>query len=447
MFKKILEFFSALAPAANRVSPDKVKGLYNRLRWSVFLSATLGYGMFYVCRLSLSVIKKPLVDAGILTEKDLGIVGSALFFSYAVGKLANGFLADRSNVRRFMATGLLLTALINIALGFPLTFIAFTLLWGLNGWFQSMGSAPSVISLSRWFSNHERGTYYSIWSTSHSIGKGITYVVIASIVSFAGWQWGFWGAGLIGLIGAAVVALFMRDSPESEGLPSIADYKNDHAAISTSGKSVGTLQKEVLKNPYIWILAFSSALMYISRYAIESWGIFYLQAKQGYSGIEASSIVSVSAISGIVGTFISGFISDRFFNGSRNVPALVAGIINVISLSVFLYYPGAGIFVYTLSMITFGFAIDILITFLGGLMAVDIASKKASGAALGLIGIASYMGAGIQDVVSGMLIGDGRSTINGIESYDFSVVRIFWLGAAIASVILTLFVWNAKAKD
>ena len=318
------------------------------------------------------------------------MVGSALFFTYAIGKLTNGFLADRSNVRRFMTTGLLLTALINMALGFSLPFIAFTFLWGLNGWFQSMGAAPSVVSLSRWFSNHERGTYYAIWSTSHSMGKGITYVVIAFIVSVAGWQWGFWGAGLIGLLGAVIVALFLRDSPESEGLPAIADYKNDHAAISTKG----TLQREVLKNPYIWVLALSSALMYISRYAIESWGIFYLQAEQGYSGIQASSIISVSAISGIVGTFISGFISDRFFKGSRNVPALIAGIINVVSLSLFLYYPEASILMYTLTMISFGFAIDILITFLGGLMAVDIASKKASGAALGLIGIASYIGAG-----------------------------------------------------
>ena len=63
------------------VSPDKpmltdeqeIKQKYNRLRWSVFLSATLGYGMYYVCRLSLNVIKKPIVDAGVLSETELGI--------------------------------------------------------------------------------------------------------------------------------------------------------------------------------------------------------------------------------------------------------------------------------------------------------------------------------------------------------------------------------------
>lgn len=447
MIKTIFQFYFALAPSVGMQNTEKIKEKYNRMRWSVFLSATIGYSLFYVCRLSLNVIKKPLVDAGILDESQLGLVGSALFFSYAIGKLTNGFLADRSNICRFMSTGLLFTALINLILGFSASFMIFALLWGFNGWFQSMGAAPSVVSLSRWFSNKERGTYYGIWSASHSLGKAITYVGIAFVVSITGWQWGFWGAGLIGLLGAIIVAIFLHDSPESKGLPAIADYKNDHADSKNNRKSVGQQQKEVLKNPYIWILAFSSALMYISRYAIESWGIYYLEAQKAYSTLEASSIVSIGSISGIVGTIISGIISDRFFKGSRNIPALIAGLLNVVAISLFLFYPDGHFWADTLSMVLFGFAIGILITFLGGLMAVDIASKKASGAALGLIGIASYIGAGVQDVVSGFLIEANHSTLNGVDVYDFSSVRIFWLGAAVLSVICTLFVWNAKIAD
>ena len=37
-------------------------------------------------------------------------------------------------------------------------------------------------------------------------------------------------------------------------------------------------------------------------------------------------------------------------------------------------------------------------------MAVDIAPKNASGAALGVVGVASYVGAGIQDIMSGLRI-------------------------------------------
>jgi len=375
------------------------------------------------------------------------MMGSALFFSYAAGKLFNGFLADKSNISRFMSTGLLFSALINLILGFTSSFVVFTVLWGISGWFQSMGAVPSVISLSRWFSNKERGTYYGIWSASHSIGKAITYIGVAFMVSISGWQWGFWGAGIIWLLGALLIAVFLHDSPESKGLPPVADLNKDTIEKSSTGKSIGTLQIEVLKNPYIWILAAASCLMYVSRYGIESWGIYYLEVQKGYNTLEASSILSVSAISGIVGTVISGIISDRFFKGSRNVPALLAGILNITSISIFLFYPDGHPWVDTLAMILFGFAIGILITFVGGLMAVDIASKKASGAALGLIGISSYIGAGVQDIISGYLIKSNHTIVDGINHYDFSTIRIFWIGTALLSVVLTLFVWNTKHHD
>ena len=99
------------------------------------------------------------------------LVGSALLFVYSAGKFTNGFLADRCNIARFMSTALFLSGLVNVALGFNTTFALFLGLWALNGWFQSIGSAPSVVALSHWFGRKERGTRYGIWSASHSIGE------------------------------------------------------------------------------------------------------------------------------------------------------------------------------------------------------------------------------------------------------------------------------------
>lgn len=96
-------------------------------------------------------------------------------------------------------------------------------------------------------------------------------------------------------------------------------------------------------------------------------------------------------------------------------------------------------------MLIHGFAIGVLITFLGGLMAVDLAPKKAAGAAMGLIGIASYIGAGFQELLSGFLINNNKTVIGNMITYDFSVAKYFWLGAAAFSVIFALFVWNARA--
>ena len=448
MLKNIINFYRVSQPEpCNEESLSEQKQRLKRFQWSTFLAATLGYGMYYVCRLSLNVVKKPIVDEGVFSETELGIIGAVLFFTYAVGKFMNGFLADRSNINRFMSTGLLVTALVNLCLGFVHSFILFAVLWGISGWFQSMGAASCVVGLSRWFTDKKRGSFYGFWSASHNIGEAMTFIIVASIVSALGWRYGFLGAGLVGLIGALVVWRFFHDTPQSKGLPAVnaPEKKKEMDALET--EEFNRAQKAVLRNPAIWILALSSAFMYISRYAVNSWGVFYLQAEKGYSTLDASFIISISSVFGIVGTMFSGVISDRFFGGRRNIPALIFGLMNVFALCLFLLVPGVHFWMDALAMILFGLGIGVLICFLGGLMAVDIAPRNASGAALGVVGIASYIGAGLQDVMSGVLIEGNKRLVDGVEVYDFTYINWFWIGAALLSVLLALLVWNARSKE
>ena len=448
MLKNIINFYRVSQPKpCNEESLSEQKQRLKRSQWSTFLAATLGYGMYYVCRLSLNVVKKPIVDEGVFSETELGIIGAVLFFTYAVGKFMNGFLADRSNINRFMSTGLLVTALVNLCLGFVHSFILFAVLWGISGWFQSMGAASCVVGLSRWFTDKKRGSFYGFWSASHNIGEAMTFIIVASIVSALGWRYGFLGAGLVGLIGALVVWRFFHDTPQSKGLPAVnaPEKKKEMDALET--EEFNRAQKAVLRNPAIWILALSSAFMYISRYAVNSWGVFYLQAEKGYSTLDASFIISISSVFGIVGTMFSGVISDRFFGGRRNIPALIFGLMNVFALCLFLLVPGVHFWMDALAMILFGLGIGVLICFLGGLMAVDIAPRNASGAALGVVGIASYIGAGLQDVMSGVLIEGNKRLVDGVEVYDFTYINWFWIGAALLSVLLALLVWNARSKE
>ena len=448
MLKNIINFYRVSQPKpCNEESLSEQKQRLKRFQWSTFLAATLGYGMYYVCRLSLNVVKKPIVDEGVFSETELGIIGAVLFFTYAVGKFMNGFLADRSNINRFMSTGLLVTALVNLCLGFVHSFILFAVLWGISGWFQSMGAASCVVGLSRWFTDKKRGSFYGFWSASHNIGEAMTFIIVASIVSALGWRYGFLGAGLVGLIGALVVWRFFHDTPQSKGLPAVnaPEKKKEMDALET--EEFNRAQKAVLRNPAIWILALSSAFMYISRYAVNSWGVFYLQAEKGYSTLDASFIISISSVFGIVGTMFSGVISDRFFGGRRNIPALIFGLMNVFALCLFLLVPGVHFWMDALAMILFGLGIGVLICFLGGLMAVDIAPRNASGAALGVVGIASYIGAGFQDVMRGVLIEGNKRLVDGVEVYDFTYINWFWIGAALLSVLLALLVWNARSKE
>lgn len=442
LFRRIINFYRISEPDYNSGNTERD---FKRIRLTTFVSATCGYALYYVCRLSMNIVHKPIVDDGVFTESQLGIIGSCLFFVYAVGKLANGFLADRCNARRFMATGLLLTALVNLVLGMTDMFVVFAILWGMNGWFQSMGAPAGVVSLNRWYSSRDRGTYYGFWSASHNLGEAITFITIALLVSWSGWRYGMLGAGVIGLLGFGMLLLFMRDTPQSQGFLLCQD--TGISGAKERGDDFNNAQKAVLRNPAIWILALASAFMYISRYAVNSWGVFYLEAQKGYDTLDASLIISISSVCGIVGTVASGIISDKLFRGSRNVPALIFGLMNVVALCIFLLVPGKHFWLDVTVMVLFGLGIGVLICFLGGLMAVDIAPRAAAGAALGVVGIASYLGAGLQDVMNGMLIEGHKTVVNGAEVYDFTYVNYFWIGAALLSVVLTLLVWNAKPKE
>ena len=103
MANKFLDFFRMSVPNVAQVPPEKVDKTYKRLRIQTFLAATFGYALYYVCRLSMGVMKQPLIDAGLLNATQLGIIGACLYWAYAIGKLINGFLADSANIKRFMA--------------------------------------------------------------------------------------------------------------------------------------------------------------------------------------------------------------------------------------------------------------------------------------------------------------------------------------------------------
>ena len=399
-----LSFFRKSAPSAPFAGDDAARmKLYRKLRFQSFIAGTVGYSLYYVCRTSLNVVKQ------------LGIIGSALLFAYAIGKFVNGFLSDHSNIKRFMAAGLCVSAVANLlvgVLGFAggaglagnmTLFVAFAVMWGVNGWAQSMGAPPAIIALSRWYPLSKRGTYYGFFSASHNLGEFLSFLFV-----------------------------------ESKGLPPIEVLTGEESpGQSHDHGSTSDLQRSVIRNPFVWVLALSSAFMYVSRYAVNGWGVLFLQEVKGYSLALATQVISVNALLGIVGTVFSGWLSDTLFHGRRNVLAFGFGVLNTVALCLFLY-SGDGILVNMLSMVLFGMAIGVLICFLGGLMAIDIVPREATGAALGIVGMASYIGAGLQDIVSGWLINEGKTVVDGVARYDFEAAALFWIAAAALSFILAL---------
>ena len=445
-----LKFFLTGPDATPLTDEAEIKRRYRRTRIAVFLSITLGYAMYYVVRQGYSVVKKPLLDSKVFDAAQLGAIGSVFFLTYMIGKCVNGFLADRLNIKRFLALGLLGSATILTVMGFCRSFYLFAVLWGLCGWFQTFGAAPSVVSLNQWFSNKQRGTLYGIWFSAHNIGTGLTYIITAYIVGAFGWQMGFFAPGVLGISASIFLYLFMHDRPQVYGLPPVSVYAGEktHAEYKAADKPVFKAQLGVLLRPAVWVLGLSSAACYVARYAIESWGVVFLTEAKGYSLPTASAIISISQFAGIAGAITCGFISDRFFHHKRNVPCLLFGIFFVISMAMFVYVPHEHYWSDYVSMMIFGYTVYALVTYLGGLMAVDICSKKATGAAMGVIGLFSYAGASLQEAVGGYLINAHKTVgADGKTIYDFTAVGNFWVIATFFALVLPLLVWNAKPED
>ncbi|WP_024867570.1 MFS transporter [Pseudoxanthomonas suwonensis] len=446
-----LRFFATGADRAPVEDGGQIERLFKRHRLRVMLAITLGYGLIYTCRLALGVVKKPLIDAGVFSPTELGLIGSALFYTYAIGKLTNGFLADHANMKRFLAFAFLMTALCNLAMGFATTLWLAVVLWGLNGWFQSFGAPGGVVAMTHWFSNRERGRVYGVWSTAHSIGEGLTFLVVGVAVSTLGWRWGFWGPGLIGVFTAIGCYLLVQDRPQTLGLPNVNDWKGErYGEGATAGKpgmrSVLALQLSILKIPAIWVLCLASATTYVTRYAINSWGILYLQEARGISLPAAGTMLMVSTLAGMAGAVAFGFISDKWF-GARRPPAnLLFAVLELAGLCLFFFGP-ASTPVMVVAMLLFGMGLTGLITSLGGLFAVDIAPKRVAGAAMGVIGIFSYIGAAVQEQVSGLLIERGMHMAGEARVYDFGPAIWFWIGSSVVSMLLAASLWRTRLRD
>lgn len=452
----LYSFYRISKPSKETVPSGEVDATYRSLRSRTFWGVTVAYSLYYVCRMSLSVVKQPLIDEGFLTAGQLGLIGSALFFIYSIGKFINGFIADYCNIRRFMATGLIVSAAVNLLMGVfglmngwagmttTVIFISFAFLWGINGWAQSMGSPPGVISLSRWFPQSKRGSYYSVFSASPYIGEFISYNVIAAVVTWLGWQYGFLVASLAGLLGTALILFLVSDNPESKGLPSIQTLSGEKLTKEDQMRTKD-LQKMILKHPGIWVIAISSAFIYITKYAIAGWGVLFLQKSRGFSLEDASQVIAFSAVFGILGTVMAGWLSDSVFKSDRVKPAIISGVLSFVSLALFLFTE-AGFWVNVLYVSVFSLTVGILYCIVAGLMAVDIVPRKATGAALGVVGISSYVAAGLQDIISGYMIQGNTTNIAGVDVYDFTPVSVFWLVAALVSFILPVMNWKKMKK-
>ncbi len=379
--------------------PEKIDKDYKYWRIRIIYSTLLGYALFYFTRKSFTVAMPGLIQDLGYDKGDLGMLASIFSIAYGMSKFTSGIITDKSNPRYIMAMGLFLTGVINILFGMSSSLIVFSVFWGLNGWFQGFGWPPCSRFLTHWYSQSERGRWWSIWNISHNIGAFTIPWIAGFALQYWGWRYAMYVPGVICILGSFLLVNRLRDTPQSLGLPAIEKYRNDYAGTTKEEVShehelttKEILFEYVLKNKYIWMLGAAYFFIYFVRVGVSDWTALYLIEAKEYSRIGANGCVSLLEVGGFFGSLTAGWSSDRFFGAKRGPVNVLFGLALLGSITLFWLVPPAYPWVNSVAMFMIGFSIfgpQMLI----GVAAAELSHKKASATANGFVGWIAYLGA------------------------------------------------------
>lgn len=378
----------------------KIDKEYKKLRLQVFLGIFIGYAGYYLVRKNFSLAVPDLIEQG-FSKGELGVAMSAISIAYGLSKFLMGNLSDRSDSRKFMTIGLLLSAGIMILMGtwtFAVSSIAvmFAFLF-LNGWFQGMGWPPAGRVMVHWFSHKERGFKMSIWNVAHNVGGGlIGPLAILGVAMFGNWEAKLYFPAMVAVVVAGIAWLLIRDTPQSQGLPPIEvwrkDAPKDYSEKSEKELSAKQIFKDyVFNNRLLWMIAIANAFVYLVRYGVLDWAPTFLEEAKGMSIKETGWAYFLYEYAGIPGTLLCGWISDKVFGGRRAPSIVVFMALVLVAVIVYWQNPAGNIMVDNIALIAIGFLIYGPVMLIG-VQALDLVPKKAAGTAAGFTGLFGYMG-------------------------------------------------------
>lgn len=407
MLKEIFAKLKAQPPATAIEDPFEMRREYRHWRFRVMYSTVIGYAVFYFVRKNFSMAMPSFLSEFHYTKSDLGLILSLFSIVYGIAKLFNGILADKANPRYFMAIGLAGSAIVNIFFGLSSSLFAFGVFWIMNAFFQAMGAPPCVRMLKRWYSPLELGTKWGIWNSSHQLGGAGILVIGGYLINAYGWRSTFIIPAIVSLLVSLFIVNRLRDSPQSLGLPSIEVYRGERTTEDPEEIGVSSFKeilfKHVLKNKMIWYVSIANFFVYIVRIGVLDWAPTFLVEAKDNSLSKAGWMVAMFEIAGILGGIGAGWISDRFFKGSRGLVNILYMIGLIFCIFELWIMPGDSTVGTALVLFAIGFLVygpQMLI----GVASADFASKRATATANGMTGLFGYLGSTVCGVGTGYLV-------------------------------------------
>ncbi|MCQ2115459.1 MAG: MFS transporter [Bacteroidales bacterium] len=443
------------------VSVNKKYGYWH---WRTLIVLMIGYALFYFVRKNFSIAMPALESELGFSKTQLGIFLTLNGVIYGVSRLVNGFLSDKiRNKKGLMALGLLLSAGVNIAIGFiPSVNSFFTVLdaegkatmgfiyimgslWLINGWLQGMGYPPCSSLMAHWIKPSELATKQSIWNASHSLGAGALGFLIAFILGHftnAAWQWCFWVPAILAVMGSAMIFFGIKNTPQEVGLPSVHELDKQNVQDSSKTKismsaeaeelvSKRCLKEMVLANPIIWLISIADFFVYIIRFTILDWGSTILVQFKGMDTARAASTIgAMEIVGGILGCIAAGWITDHFFKGRAQRTSAVFTLLATVSLALFWVAPKNDVFSIALIVLSafFIYGPQALL----GIACSNQATKYGAASANGICGVFAYLA----PIVSGVVFGAITQSTG-----DWNMVFLLSIAMGVVGTVVLGLLW------
>ena len=422
--------------------------------WQVrtFVTIWITYGTFYLCRANMSFALPGIAAEFGLSKTMLGLLGTALFVMYSIGQFVNGQLGDKFGARKLVFVGMITSALLNIVFSFSTAFAFMLVVWGLNGYFQSMGWAPQVKTMANWFTVAQRGKWMGLMGSCYQIGNAYSWLLSSYLAANYGWRTLFWVPAILFLISSIHFVTRLRNAPEEVGLPPIEqlrkvvsgekstlDSTSAPVCKVTEDKHMGFAYtcKVCVANPRIWGVSLAFFCLDIIRYGFFYWAPVFLIEAQGATISSAGLTVAILPLAGSAGAVVCGWATGKFFD-NRRAPVICLCLFGLAIFSYLFYYAPPGAWIWSLVCLALiGFCTYGAHVLMVGHAAQDFAGRKAAASAAGFIDGFGYIGAAMTGIFTGWLV----------DQYGWTAGFWYWIIAALVAAFIMLTLWRVPVME
>ena len=372
---------------------------YHRWKWRVLLSFCVFYLFLYLGRFNFWPIA-PLVQEDLaLTHLEIGMINALLLWGFGLGDLVHGRLAEAYGLRLWVLGGAVLTTVFNWVTSYGGSAMSIAIPWGIAGFVNAACWSPGISMISQWWPRSHRGVAMGILGTFTGGAMVLMWWVSGFVGAEFGWRAAFrYPPLVITLLGVAFFFL-ARDRPADVGLPEYVE--DDEVSAIPEAIAPERLRglgpyKELLSNPRFQLASHVKGLENVVRYGLTTWVPIYYFTKGGLS-IESTILVTVLLPLGyMIAPPLSGLISDRLLHSARRPMVLISCGISAVTLVAIALVPPTNV------------ALGASLLLIGGIsmglspistVAIDIAGRRMSGTASGLLDAHGYAYAGLQAII------------------------------------------------